>query len=168
MRLLHTRRLTLTEFPPIRVPEYAILSHTWSGDEVLYREFYASDIRSQERFDKIKNVCKLAQELGYEWIWVDACFTNDGHDGERASALRKMFSWYEGAKVCFVFPSDYAKAEHEEPDLSQCRWFPRAWTLQELLAPEQVIFHDKSCQRLGSRTALASHISSFTTIDAAF
>lgn len=34
-------------------------------------------------------------------------------------------------------------------DLSSCRWFTRGFTLQELLAPEEVIFFDAGLMEVG-------------------
>ncbi|KAH9871582.1 hypothetical protein J1614_005837 [Plenodomus biglobosus] len=49
-----------------------------------------------------------------------------------------MFSWYRKAAVCYVYLSDVDGSA----DFAKSRWFNRAWTLQELLAP---------CFGLGSR-----------------
>ena len=47
-------------------------------------------------------------------------------------------------------------------------WFRRGWTLQELLAPKDVIFCDREWNLYGSRFDLASSIAATTGIDEAF
>ena len=55
-----------------------------------------------------------------------------------------MFSWYEKAAMCYVFLSDLEVKAFPEPDTSpRCRWFTRGWTLQELLAPQHVLFFNR-------------------------
>ena len=38
MRLLNCRTKKLTEFVEAAIPRYAILSHTWEDDEVLFHD----------------------------------------------------------------------------------------------------------------------------------
>ncbi|KAK1622019.1 hypothetical protein BDP81DRAFT_442411 [Colletotrichum phormii] len=64
-----------------------------------------------------------------------------------------MWRWYQEAEICYVYLSDFVMpqavngqlSEEEAPvvDFEDCRWFTRGWTLQELLAPNQVVFLDK-------------------------
>ena len=44
------------------------------------------------------------------------------------------------------------------------RWFSRGWTLQELLAPDHVIFYDRDWIKIGSKTFLKQIISEVTGI----
>jgi hypothetical protein len=48
--------------------------------------------------------------------------------------------------------------------VTESRWFTRGWTLQELIAPGNVIFYSKSWDKLGTRESLASSISEKTKI----
>ncbi|EPE06723.1 HET domain-containing protein [Ophiostoma piceae UAMH 11346] len=45
------------------------------------------------------------------------------------------------------------------------RWFTRGWTLQELIAPEHVIFFDHTWSEIGSKIALSNLIFAITGID---
>jgi hypothetical protein len=45
------------------------------------------------------------------------------------------------------------------------RWFTRGWTLQELLAPRDVVFYSNDWSLLGTKKSLRSDISSITQID---
>ncbi|KAK4664154.1 uncharacterized protein QC763_0082980 [Podospora pseudopauciseta] len=78
-----------------------------------------------------------------------------------------MYAWYAAAKVCFVYLSDLDPAaadENLEQALPRCRWFKRGWTLQELIAPRHVIFHDRDWNERGTKDSLSSLLSKITTI----
>lgn len=49
--------------------------------------------------------------------------------------------------------------------LAASRWFTRGWTLQELLAPEDVDFYNSSWKMFGSRASLPCILSTITRID---
>ena len=53
-----------------------------------------------------------------------------------------------------------------DPDanMSQSRWFTRGWTLQELIAPAQVQFYDKSWNSIGMKDNLSQELSLITGI----
>jgi hypothetical protein len=95
-----------------------------------------------------------------------------------------MFAWYKQAKLCFVYLSDISKEtsglqdleEEEIPspnehlperfsEFAASRWFTRGWTLQELLAPDNVLFFDGSWRLLGQRRSLIRLLSIITRID---
>tara|TARA_R110002060_G_scaffold26170_2_gene35689 strand:+ start:589 stop:783 length:195 start_codon:yes stop_codon:yes gene_type:complete len=51
-----------------------------------------------------------------------------------------MFKWYEDAMVCYAYLSDVDGKEDIPKQREDSAWFRRGWTLQELLAPQTVIF----------------------------
>lgn len=75
-----------------------------------------------------------------------------------------MFPWYEMSEVCYVYLSDIALETFSE-DFEQTRWFRRGWTLQELLTPSRVVFYDRDCKFLCTKSEYASTISRITGID---
>lgn len=56
-------------------PPYAILSHTWNGEEeVSFREWQReplNEVRQKGGFDKIDRCCQQAASEGLEWVWID-------------------------------------------------------------------------------------------------
>lgn len=69
------------------------------------------------------------------------------------------------ATVCFAFISDFNSAENELSTLSNCRWFTRGWTLQELVAPHSVEFYDCNQRFIGTKTSLEESLSNITGIE---
>jgi hypothetical protein len=81
-----------------------------------------------------------------------------------------MFKYYQDAVVCSVYLFDLEKVQDLDYDLgtlmTRCRWFTRGWTLQELLAPQNVVFYDRHWVDCGTKLSLTGTISSLTRIDA--
>lgn len=49
-------------------------------------------------------------------------------------------------------------------EFSKSKWFTRGWTLQELIAPSEVIFLDKEWQKIGTKSSLQDDLSRITHI----
>lgn len=75
MRLLNNETWRIHEFiAGETLPEYAILSHTWEGEEVSYQDWESgpSDaVKAKTGYEKIRNFGERAASDGFEWIWVD-------------------------------------------------------------------------------------------------
>ncbi|PYI05618.1 hypothetical protein BO78DRAFT_397930 [Aspergillus sclerotiicarbonarius CBS 121057] len=80
-----------------------------------------------------------------------------------------MFAWYRKSSVCFAYLSDvpaHVTAENDsDKTFEKSRWFTRGWTLQELLAPESVIFYGNEWSEYGTRQQLKERISAITNIE---
>ncbi|RYP31989.1 hypothetical protein DL767_005434 [Monosporascus sp. MG133] len=162
MRLLNTDSLSLETFTG-SPPSYAILSHTWDDDEVLFQhaEKGHDAWKSKAGAAKIVSSAKVAKDSGHGYIWIDTCCIDKTSSAELSEAINSMFKWYERASVCLAFLSDLL----DRKDLASCRWFTRGWTLQELLAPHQLEFYNSKWQHVGSRTELSTEISDITLIE---
>lgn len=180
MRLINTETLQLTEFPA-RPPPYAILSHTWLHDEVSFQDFLDEGRReTRDGFRKIRLTCRQAQRDGLAWAWVDTCCIDKSSSAELSEAINSMFKWYRAARVCYTYMADVppaAVATDQQPQstrqaaeetisrLRQSRWFRRGWTLQELIAPERVVFYDAEWGEIGDKSSLSDEINEVTDID---
>ncbi|KAK1963494.1 HET-domain-containing protein [Colletotrichum sublineola] len=182
MRLLETTQERqplggFVNFEGDNAPEFAILSHTWGGEEVTLQDACDphKDITSMAGYSKIQGACKLAQSHGYEYIWIDTCCIDKTSSAELSEAINSMFGWYEQASVCYAFLSDLSWPSDPGPGrtaplkeaLRDCRWFTRGWTLQELIAPDTVDFYDKDWRLVGSKMdpSFAPVLSSVTGIN---
>ncbi|KAI8297945.1 Vegetative incompatibility protein HET-E-1 [Colletotrichum sp. SAR11_59] len=112
MRLLDTRSFELAEFVD-NVPKYAILSHTWGAEEVLFDDLQGGGRPSTGAgWAKVKGACDLARSRGFAWIWIDTCCINKTSSAELSEAINSMFKWYQLAEVCFVHLADVGWHAH--------------------------------------------------------
>jgi len=154
--------VNVTGDPRGLVSRYAILSHTWGSEEVLFEEMADLErARQKSGFQKIQMTCELAREEGLRYAWVDSCCIDKRSSAELSEAINSMFRWYKEAVVCFAYLSDLESIS----DLSKCRWFTRGWTLQELIAPGNMVFYDKGWQAVGDKASLGPRLSEITGVD---
>ena len=173
MRLLNARTLTLEEFLGDNKPKYAILSHTWGNneDEVTLQDAMGPRAVEKAGWAKIKYTCDQALKDGLKYAWVDTCCIDKASSTELSEAINSMFRWYEKAAVCYVYLVDVPPNADLHPENSlfgRSRWFTRGWTLQELLAPSNLIFFANDWSVIASRDELATIISSITGVDEYF
>jgi hypothetical protein len=177
MRLLHTETYKLETFLN-NIPFYAILSHTWCEEEVLFTHV-TSDFEDAKRlkgWQKVESCCWRAAQDGWQYVWIDTCCINKADTTELGEAINSMFRWYENAQVRYAYLEDvppryYASNEHMETEgvpwkwhFRSTRWFKRGWTLQELLAPTYLLFMDNGWGLLGSREEFANEVETATGI----
>lgn len=90
-----------------------------------------------------------------DWAWIDTCCIDKRSDAEVSEAINSMFSWYQNAQICLVYLKDVRTADADSVEkvlcLQQSEWFRRGWTLQELLAPSDVLFLGSDWQSLGHK-----------------
>ncbi|WYZ44470.1 hypothetical protein EsH8_VII_000906 [Colletotrichum jinshuiense] len=172
MRLLDTTTLQPKEFFEDQIPLYAILSHTWGDDEVLFHDLPGGPTLTAG-WAKVTPACGLARELGFSWIWIDTCCIDKSSSSELSEAINSMFRWYQKAALCIAYLADVAS--HPKPTSEDCaaalarsRWFSRGWTLQELLAPVYLTFYSAEWQKLGSRSVYSDAIAQATKIEAKY
>lgn len=68
---------------------------------------------------------------------------------ELSEAINSMYRWYQDEEVCYVDLSHVPSTKDPRaPDssISRGRWFTRGWTIQELIAPQNVIFFGSDWQ----------------------
>lgn len=87
-------------------PPYAILSHTWGGDEISFQAFCAGGQLSGEGHDKIVASCRLALEHQLSYVWIDTCCIDKTNSVELSEAINSMFRWYKESTICFALLSD--------------------------------------------------------------
>ena len=157
------------------VPAYAILSHTWGKDEVIFQDMGAgadmSKTMSKAGWRKIQFCAKQAAADGLQHFWVDACCIDKKNAVELGAAINSMFRWYQNAARCYIYLSDVSKPDTGADDqraweeaFRKSRWFTRGWTLQELIAPRLVDFFSLEGELLGSKLSLESMVHEITGI----
>ncbi|VUC26757.1 unnamed protein product [Clonostachys rosea] len=174
MRLLNTSSLEVQEFGHI-IPHYAILSHTWEKDEVLFHDMINGTAHKKAGYSKVLGCCRLAKERGLKWIWIDTLCIDKTSSSELSEAINSMYKWYEGSTICFVYLWDvYNRLDDTSlsqwpvrtSDIRRSRWFTRGWTLQELIAPRYIEFYTFDWVEVGTKRSLERQISERTGIPA--
>jgi hypothetical protein len=169
MRLLnaHTLKLELFHDPAAQNIQYATLSHTWGEDEVSFGDM--EDPAAAEKklgFAKIRSACETTIAYGLSYVWVDTCCIDKSSSAELSEAINSMYRWYKNSVFCFAYLSDLPPNQAaDQSALDKCRWFTRGWTLQELIAPKDVIFFDQDWKRIGTKSELKEVIANITRIN---
>lgn len=154
MRLINVETLKLEKFDN-NIPPYAVLSHTWGDDieEVSFHDIETGNIvKPGNGTIKLKGCCNQAKEDHLEYAWIDSCCINKDSSRELDEAINSMFQWYRKASICYVYLSDVPSGDNIWDPGSKffsSRWFQRGWTLQELLAPLELRFYNKSWSSIG-------------------
>lgn len=165
MRLLNTDTLQIKQFGDYEIPPYAILSHTWGDTELTFQDIVGVDPTGKEGYGKVRNSCSVAAAAGFEYIWIDTCCIDKATNGELSEAINSMYRWYQQAEVCYAYLADVPSGNITfDSAFSKSKWFTRGWTLQELLAPSEVIFVDKEWQKIGTKSSLKDELSRVTRI----
>ncbi|KAI0359784.1 HET-domain-containing protein [Trametes cingulata] len=167
---------------------YAILSHTWSPDgEQSYQDLLRiQEAHPQEESQssdtdtgisiledpavsyKVKGACATARADGYGLLWIDSCCIDKSSSAELSEALNSMFEYYRIASVCYAYLSDVEDDDDVLAPDSQfacSRWHTRGWTLQELIAPDVVVFLTQRWNAFGTKTTLAETLEAITAVD---
>jgi len=145
------------------VPQYAILSHTWGPEEVLFKEMSDGTGKSKFGYEKITFCAEQAWRDGLQFCWIDTCCIDKTNSTELQEAINSMFRWYRDAAKCYVYLSDVSRHTWEAP-FRDSRWFARGWTLQELIAPASVEFFSREGAHLGNKSSLEQDIHKITGI----
>ena len=97
------------------VPAYAILSHTWGKEEVIFQDMEVnadmSKTVNKAGWNKIQFCAKQAAADGLRYFWVDTCCIDKKNAVELGAAINSMFRWYQNAARCYVYLSDVSKPD---------------------------------------------------------
>ncbi|KAK5674004.1 hypothetical protein LTS10_013242 [Elasticomyces elasticus] len=142
MRLLNVGSLEFAEFQDDDRPPYVAASHRWLGDgEATFQDIRDRRNTSGDGYQKVGAFAAYVREhlSPIQWLWVDTCCINRDSAAELSEAINSMFGWYRSAKVCLAYLVDVKTGEGIS-SVEKSKWFKRGWTLQELLAPQTVVF----------------------------
>ncbi|KAH9859140.1 hypothetical protein C2E23DRAFT_769053, partial [Lenzites betulinus] len=183
------RLIDISDFPKLKYHNaydpthirYVILSHVWNKledgadyiEELTFQDLSpiftgSKPLPEEPAYEKLFRFCKVAHSHGYQFVWADMCCIDKTSSSELSEAIASMFHWYSAADVCYVYLKDVLPVERSSlpPEIAflSSIWFTRCWTLQELIAPRSVVFFSQDWTPLGTKTSLASYITSVTDI----
>lgn len=131
-----------------------------------------AEARNKRGFSKVEKTCQQAVKDGFEFVWIDTCCIDKSSSAELSEAINSMYAWYKSSSVCYAYLADVDSPE----EFGQSKWFTRAWTLQELLAPDSfktegkngMKFYSSRWAVLGSKAGLSRRIAHITGVDKDF
>ena len=169
----HRTDITLCNYHNEELPPYAILSHRWgpADEEVSYLDFTTQKNLSKQKkgFKKIQQCCRLASRDGLSHAWIDTCCINKDSSAELSEAINSMFDWYRRSAVCYAYLNDVASPSVEDftksgSSFRASQWFTRGWTLQEMIAPINVIFFAADWSQIGQKRQMAKVLRDITNV----
>ncbi|KAH8671431.1 heterokaryon incompatibility protein-domain-containing protein [Xylariales sp. PMI_506] len=164
MRLINTRTLQFHHVTDANQEQYAILSHTWGDEEVTFQDMALTNSHLKAGYHKIKETCRLALAMNFNYAWVDTCCIDKSSSAELTESINSMYQWYRSASVCFVHLADLEPDQDFRSSIGKCRWVRRGWTLQELIAPSKALFYDKEWNFRGDKDGYSEELSEATRI----
>ncbi|KAI6112792.1 hypothetical protein F5141DRAFT_969385, partial [Pisolithus sp. B1] len=123
--------------------QFVMFSHRWGEGEPLLRDVEGRSIYSMSTeggFGKLRAFCRHACEQGHLWAWSDTCCIDKDSSAELQEAIGSMFAWYRRSALTIVYLSDIPNT----CSFRTSEWFRRGWTLQELLAPQTILFYTQN------------------------
>ncbi|EME43659.1 hypothetical protein DOTSEDRAFT_54416 [Dothistroma septosporum NZE10] len=159
---VHTHRLERFVTEAEKYGRYAILSHVWEEPgEVTFQDIQHGTATEKPGWYKIEQACLRAKEdHNLDYCWADTCCIDKTSSAELSEAINSMYRWYFHAKVCYAYLADVP-----EQELKDSKWFSRGWTLQELIAPGDIIFYDATWRVIGSKISMVKDLAEITVID---
>ncbi|OTB06721.1 hypothetical protein M426DRAFT_318783 [Hypoxylon sp. CI-4A] len=172
MWLLDTEKQSLGYFNEDQVAKtpYAILSHVWGSEEILFHEARDERAKIEDRagWKKITRFCAAAKKHGFAYAWVDTCCIDKRSSADLTEAINSMYNYYRDASLCFIYLEDVHPCANRDQLLaavSTTRWLTRGWTLQELLASAQRCFFATDWSKIEGETELLDTIAESTGIN---
>ena len=129
--------------------QYVTLSHVWNGKEPLFQDVHQVGsvwkLASSSQNEKLRKFCEVVDREGYRWAWCDTCCIDKTISTVLNQSLKMMYRWYEASTATFVHLADVASPS-ALGELTDSKWMTRAWTSQELLAPQVIRFYTRDWQ----------------------
>lgn len=123
MRLLRVSSVTFEEYFEPNIPPYAILSHRWEDDEILYGDILARKFTHKKAYEKFKYTCDQAVKEKLESIWIDTFCIDKSSSADLSEAINSMFRWYEKAEICYAYLMDYSREKSHIAPFDSSAWF---------------------------------------------
>jgi hypothetical protein len=142
------------------IPDYAILSHCWRDEEVLFVDMAGdgSNAQAKKGYQKLVASCRVALENDLQYLWCDTCCIDKSSSAELSEAINSMYDYYLRSELCITYLDDIEYISEDKVSLGHAKWFTRGWTLQELIAPREIYFYSRNWKFLGTKETLMSQL----------
>ncbi|KAK4893780.1 hypothetical protein LTR49_028453, partial [Elasticomyces elasticus] len=132
-------------------PPYVAASHRWlRNGEATFQSVRDRRNTSSEGYQKVEAFTAYIREhlIPIKWLWIDTCCIHRGSAAELSESINSMFDWYYSAELCLAYLVDVEMGDGLS-SFKESNWFKRGWTLQELVAPQTVVFVTKEWHVIG-------------------
>ncbi|OAQ99022.1 hypothetical protein LLEC1_01161 [Akanthomyces lecanii] len=120
--------------------------------------------------EQLLQACEHARRSGLEYIWIAELCIDKTSSADLDDAVNGSRRRLRNSTVCFAYlhdlPSEVTTPDSDSSTWSRCRYWKRAWTLQELLLAPRVQFYDGHWNYRGDKDSpeLAPLLSGITSI----
>ncbi|KIJ30314.1 hypothetical protein M422DRAFT_234885 [Sphaerobolus stellatus SS14] len=84
----------------------------------------------------LKNACHLSIQRGINYLWLDRlCILQDNSEDKKWQ-IKEMYRMYLSCELCIILPGGVQRLVRLDEETA---WIHRGWTLQEALAPKEVV-----------------------------
>ncbi|KAJ4147862.1 hypothetical protein LMH87_002364 [Akanthomyces muscarius] len=120
--------------------------------------------------EQLEQACEHARRCGVEYIWIAELCIDRTSSADLDDAVNGSRRRLRNSTVCFAYlhdlPAEVTTPDSDSSAWSRCRYWKRAWTLQELLLAPRVQFYDAYWNYRGDKDSpeLAPLLSGITRI----
>lgn len=140
-------------------PPEVLLEEEPSEPPILETFPHLSRVYGRKAWPKLEGLAAIAVRLGLSHVWVDTFCIDQKSSSELSESINSMFLWYTMSRICVAYLFDVRGGSlgggHH---FSWSEWFERGWTLQELIAPQELWFFDAEWGFLATRKDSAGDI----------
>ncbi|KAF8173731.1 hypothetical protein K438DRAFT_1980616 [Mycena galopus ATCC 62051] len=140
--LVEQGTLRIIEFPDFPTVPYSAISYPWRGvsvDPAFTGHVFA--VAGAEGGDPVgtnvlRDACAASLARGNLYLWLDRlCIVQTSRE-DKNWQIKTMYNVYKSCRVCIVVAGGVQRLVRLDEDTS---WIHRSWTLQEVLAPPEVV-----------------------------
>ncbi|OCH94813.1 hypothetical protein OBBRIDRAFT_48838 [Obba rivulosa] len=142
IQFVEHENLRIDEFSEFPNVEYTAISYVWRGRPDLNRHrrkvFTVAGAEGADpiTIDVLRHACAASVQQRVRYIWLDRLCIIQTSKADKIWQIRQMFRIYKSCTRCIVLPDGLCRlvSLSEETD-----WIHRGWTLQEAMAPKNVV-----------------------------
>ncbi|THU81972.1 hypothetical protein K435DRAFT_692492 [Dendrothele bispora CBS 962.96] len=139
-QFVKSRTLVISEISTFPTFPYSAVSYVWRGNPLSGTVTDSTSSFSVEgakdgdpvSVDVLTHVCTASLQSGANYVWLDRLCISQTDPEDKAWQITQMYRVYQACHRCFILPGGISRLVGLNEETS---WIHRAWTLQEVLAP---------------------------------
>ncbi|CAL1709151.1 unnamed protein product [Somion occarium] len=139
--VLHVVEFSLPADDDLSTIGYAAISYVWRDPDIINMDSLQFSVKGAEDADPIAidvllQACLACRHRGIQYVWLDRlCIMQTSREDKRWQIMQ-MSHIYKSCALCIVLPGGLQRCVAID---EQTLWIHRAWTLQEVLLPREVV-----------------------------